>query len=122
MYLFSILHNINGLKIARKKIRLSLKYCVFLCFSFDIAIKSLKKKVLNFTEEPNLAISNPADNNEDSNDIPLLPRSDCDVDLLIDEAKTMFSLGAYNENIVNLQGISYEADPKHETLTQVGTY
>ena len=93
-----------------------------MCFSFDIAIKSLKKKVINFTEEQNLAISNPADNNEDSNDIPLVPRSDCDVDLLIDEAKTMFSLGAYNENIVNLQGISYEADPKHETLTQVGTY
>ena len=34
-------------------------------------------------------------------------------------SKTMFSLGSYHENIVNLQGITYEADHKYDTLTQV---
>ena len=43
---------------------------------------------------------------------------ECDIDSLIDEAKTMFSLGAYHENIVNLQGISYEVDHKYDTLKQ----
>lgn len=64
-------------------------------------------------------MSHPPNDNTDSRDIHNLFCSDCDIDLLIDEAKTMFSLGSYNENIVNLQGISYEADHKHDTLTQV---
>ena len=37
----------------------------------------------------------------------------------MDEAKTMFSIGTYHENIVNLQGIGYEADFVHEKLSQV---
>ena len=42
-----------------------------------------------------------------------------DVDLLMDEAKTMFSIGTYHENIVNLQGIGYEADFVRGNLSQV---
>ena len=42
-----------------------------------------------------------------------------DIESLIDEAKTMISLGSYNENIVNLQGISYEVDHSYDTLKQV---
>ena len=45
--------------------------------------------------------------------------SDCDIDLLMDEAKTMFSIGSYHENIVNLQGVTYQEDLEQETLTQV---
>ena len=42
-----------------------------------------------------------------------------DIEALIDEAKTMISLGSYHENIVNLQGVSYEVDHKYDTLKQV---
>ena len=45
--------------------------------------------------------------------------SNDDIESLIDEAKTMISLGSYNENIVNLQGISYEIDHSYDTLKQV---
>ena len=44
---------------------------------------------------------------------------DPDIDLLMDEAKTMFSIDGYHENIVNLQGIGYEADFINGTLNQV---
>ena len=44
---------------------------------------------------------------------------DPDIDLLMDEAKTMFSIDGYHENIVNLQGIGYEADFINGTLDQV---
>ena len=44
---------------------------------------------------------------------------DPDIDLLMDEAKTMFSIDGYHENIVNLQGIGYEADIINGTLDQV---
>ena len=42
-----------------------------------------------------------------------------DIEALIDEAKTMITLGSYNENIVNLQGVSYEVDHNYDTLKQV---
>ena len=44
---------------------------------------------------------------------------DPDIDLLMDEAKTMFSIDGYHENIVNLQGIGYEANFINGTLDQV---
>ena len=44
---------------------------------------------------------------------------DPDIDLLMDEAKTMFSIDGYHENIVNLQGIGYEADFINGTLLGV---
>ena len=54
----------------------------------------------------------------DCRDVFGLAIPECDIDSLIDEAKTMFSLGAYHENIVNLQGISYEVDHRYDTLKQ----
>ena len=54
----------------------------------------------------------------DCQDLFGLAIPECDIDSLIDEAKTMFSLGAYHENIVNLQGISYEVDHRYDTLKQ----
>ena len=51
-------------------------------------------------------------------DLSGLPIPECDIDSLIDEAKTMFSLGAYHENIVNLQGISYKVDHRYDTLKE----
>ena len=36
---------------------------------------------------------------------------------LMDEAKTMWKVGSYNENIVNLQGVT--AQLEEETITQV---
>ena len=48
----------------------------------------------------------------DSND-------NADLDLLIDEAKTMLLIGAYHENIVNLQGIGYEIDQINKCISQV---
>ena len=37
----------------------------------------------------------------------------------MDEAKTMYSIGGYHENIINLQGISYTPDFKTGNLRQV---
>ena len=37
----------------------------------------------------------------------------------MDEAKSMLEVGAYNENIVNLQGVTLKID--HEMITQVKT-
>ena len=45
-----------------------------------------------------------------------------DLDLLMEEAKTMLSVGNYHENIVNLQGITYEADFRRNILTEVDQY
>ena len=42
-----------------------------------------------------------------------------DIDLLMDEAKTMLSVGTYHDNIVNLQGISYDADYTTQHLKKV---
>jgi hypothetical protein len=84
----------------------------------------LKKRIHSFTEETNLTSSTTTESFGDtgtSQEITDLACSDCDIDSLIDEAKTMFSLGSYNENIVNLQGISYEVDHKYDSLKQVSS-
>ena len=44
---------------------------------------------------------------------------DPDIDLLMDEARTMFSIDGYHENIANLQGIGYEVDFINRTLLGV---
>ena len=36
-----------------------------------------------------------------------------DVDALMDEAKTMKTLGKYNDNIVNLQGVCFDMPDGH---------
>ena len=85
-------------------------------FRFNIAVKSLKRKMHGFAQENGVETSIMDDS--DSQDVFGLAIPECDIDSLIDEAKTMFSLGAYHENIVNLQGISYEVDHKYDTLKQ----
>ena len=45
---------------------------------------------------------------------------DRELPLLLEEAKTMWRVGGYHENIVNLQGIT--AREKNGSLTQVGIY
>ena len=55
------------------------------------------------------------ENKIDKSDVMIDP----DIDLLMDEAKTMFSIDGYHENIVNLQGIGYEADFINGNLNQV---
>ena len=74
---------------------------------FTVAIKSTRSLSSN-------ARADVRGNNYDfdSND-------NADLDLLIDEAKTMLSIGAYHENIVNLQGIGYEIDQINKCITQV---
>ena len=47
------------------------------------------------------------------------PNESDDLDLLVDEAKTMFSIGGYHENIVNLQGIGYEVDQINKCISTV---
>ena len=82
----------------------------------------MKRRIHSFTEETNLTSSTTTQSFDDpgtSQEINDLSCSDCDIDSLIDEAKTMFSLGSYNENIVNLQGVSYEIDHQYDTLKQV---
>ena len=37
----------------------------------------------------------------------------------MDEGKSMLEVGTYHEYIVNLQGVTYQTDSKHENLTQV---
>ena len=100
------------------------KFTVLSIFSFPIAIKSLKKRIHSFTEDTNLTSSTTTQSIGDtgaSQEINDLSCSDCDINSLIDEAKTMFSLGSYNENIVNLQGVSFEVDHNYDTLKQVST-
>ena len=54
------------------------------------------------------------------NDTPL--SSNEKLEALMDEGKTMISLGSYNDNIVNLQGVSFEADHKYDTLKDVSLW
>ena len=88
-------------------------------FRFNIAVKSLKRKTHGFAQENGVETSIMDDS--DCQDLFGLAIPECDIDSLIDEAKTMFSLGAYHENIVNLQGISYEVDHRYDTLKQAST-
>ena len=83
-------------------------------FRFNIAVKSLKRKMHGQENGVETSIMD----DSDCQDVFGLAIPECDIDSLIDEAKTMFSLGAYHENIVNLQGISYEVDHKYDTLKQ----
>lgn len=79
----------------------------YLWIRFSVAIKSTRS----------LSPNTKADvrgNNYDSDS-----KDNADVDLLIDEAKTMLSIGAYHENIVNLQGIGYEIDQNNKCISQV---
>ena len=88
----------------------------FLFYSFNVAIKSVKYRTsttLNVVEDkcnPNIPVeSSDHDVGSENNDIASL----------MDEAKTMFSVGAYHENIVNLQGVTYTADVERKTLLAV---
>ena len=42
-----------------------------------------------------------------------------EIDLFLDEAKSMLEIGSYHENIVNLQGISYTTDSETGNIAQV---
>ena len=85
---------------------------------FSVAIKSSKlvsaAKILKSKSPYHID----GENKIDKSDV----RIDPDIDLLMDEAKTMFSIDGYHENIVNLQGIGYEADLINGTLDQVSKH
>ena len=82
---------------------------------FSVAIKSSKlvssAKILTSRSRYHIA----GESKLDKSDVMMDP----DIDLLMDEAKTMFSIDGYHENIVNLQGIGYEADFINGTLLGV---
>ena len=82
---------------------------------FSVAIKSSKlvraAKILKSKSPSHID----GENKIDKSDVMIDP----DIDLLMNEAKTMFSIDGYHENIVNLQGIGYEADFKNGTLDEV---
>ena len=44
---------------------------------------------------------------------------DSEVENLMEEAKTMYAIGTYHENIVNLQGVAYETDFGTGNLSKV---
>ena len=44
----------------------------------------------------------------------------CETDQFLDEAKSMLEIDAYHENIVNLQGITYEISNLMEQELEVG--
>ena len=51
-----------------------------------------------------------------------IPRNDGDtqeIDLFLDEAKSMLEIGSYHDNIVNLQGIAYEMNVQQDYFTEV---
>ena len=100
--------------------------------SFNVAIKCLKKKIHDFVEEipgrqrtdtegtSGVSSMGPSSYDSDNKDVDDSNwTTNDDIEALIDEAKTMISLGSYHENIVNLQGVSYEVDHKYDTLKQV---
>ena len=85
----------------------------FLWLRFSVAIKSTKS-----LSTPKLLTGQSFDFNlkeNEENDVS----NDPDLELLMDEAKTMYSIGGYHENIINLQGISYTPDFKTGNLRQV---
>ena len=65
--------------------------------SWSVAIKSIRRKQ-DHLKSPGKHGEQLSHYNED------------EVPLLLDEAKTMWSVGVYHENIVNLQGITAEED------------
>ena len=46
----------------------------------------------------------------------------CDTDDFLDEAKSMLEIDAYHENIVNLQGITYEISTASQHKVEVSNY
>ena len=42
-----------------------------------------------------------------------------EIDLCLDEAKSMLEIGAYHDNIVNLQGVTYKKNYQEGNLTEV---
>ena len=42
-----------------------------------------------------------------------------EIDLLMDEAKSMLEIKTYHENIVNLQGVTYKMNDEEDNLTEV---
>ena len=83
----------------------------------------MKKKVHEFTEDTNntsgISSMGPSSYDSDIKEVNDNWTTNDDIEALIDEAKTMITLGSYNENIVNLQGVSYEVDHNYDTLKQV---
>ena len=82
---------------------------------FSVAIKSSKLVSSAKILKSRSRYPNDGENKIDESAIMIDP----DIDLLMDEAKTMFSIDGYHENIVNLQGIGYEANFINGTLDQV---
>ena len=44
------------------------------------------------------------------------------IEVFLDETKSMLELGAYHDHIVNLQGISFVLDDKNNKLMKVYSY
>ena len=86
-------------------------------YRYAIGVKSIKKKLASRGGETIDRVSPSGSPDTNGNHDTLC--SDSDMKLLMEEAKTMLSIGSYNKNIVNLQGITYETDPEQETLTRV---
>ena len=42
-----------------------------------------------------------------------------DVDEFLDEAKSMLEINAYHDNIVNLQGMTYNKSPQDNSIVEV---
>ena len=87
----------------------------------------MKKEIHEFTEDTNgtsgflsMGTTSYDSDTKKVNDTPLT--SNEKLEALMDEAKTMISLGSYNDNIVNLQGVSFEADHKYDTLKDVSLW
>ena len=88
-----------------------------LIYRYVVGVKSIKKKQASSDGETNDGVRSSGTSDINGNHATVC--SDSDIKLLMEEAKTMLSIGSYNENIVNLQGITYETDPEQENLTRV---
>ena len=109
--IFSIIYycvNIHGTEI-----------CIFIRRSFlnrfSVAIKSTKS--IGTENNPILKLQPPNGSETEIKGADVM--SDPDLDLLIDEAKTMYTIDGYHENIVNLQGIVYDVDIGNSRLGRV---
>ena len=87
----------------------------FSTYRFDVAIKRSKQstsKRSNSYRKEDLTVGDKIERYESEESLT-------EVDHLMEEAKTMYSIGSYHENIVNLQGIAYETDFDHGRLSKV---
>ena len=93
--------------------------CIFIRRSFlnrfSVAIKSTKS--IGTENNPILKLQPPNGSETETKGADVM--SDPDLDLLIDEAKTMYTIDGYHENIVNLQGIVYDVDIGNSRLGRV---